>query len=323
MRTGRILGGLTVATAAAGVASAVYQAMAEARDRRRQSPPWRLVDVGGYQLHIVCAGRGGPPVGVCPALGASWRSWLQVQQALAHESTVCLYDRAGLGWSEPPRRRRTAATMAEELHALLHAAGIEPPYVLVGHSLGELITRMFVLLYPDEVTGLALIDSSHPEQPGRLPRTSMRDYPGGKLAEVTLMMMAHPLGVQRLAHDLGIRKQDPDWARHRRADAAELLAFDAICRDTSQLGTSLGTLPLAVATSCELDPNYPADSRDQRSRSRFYQGWRVLQNELPALSTSSTHIVADHGGHHLNRDNPPARRQCHQRTAREGTPADA
>jgi len=77
-----------------------------------------------------------------------------------------------------PPRHRTAARMAEELHALLHSAGIAPPYVLAGHSLGGLVARVFIHLYPGEVAGLALIDASHPEMSERQPKTHLREYPG-------------------------------------------------------------------------------------------------------------------------------------------------
>jgi pimeloyl-ACP methyl ester carboxylesterase len=80
--------------------------------------------------------------------------------------------------------------MAEDLHALLRGTDIGPPYVLVGHSLGGLVTRVFIQLYPDEVVGLALIDSSHPDQQARLPKISLRDYRGGKLLSAALKMDA-------------------------------------------------------------------------------------------------------------------------------------
>jgi pimeloyl-ACP methyl ester carboxylesterase len=194
--------------------------------------------------------------------------------------------------------------MAHELHTLLRNAGIPPPYVLIGHSMGGLIARIFIHRYPGEVVGLALIDSSHPHQAQRQPRTSLRDYPGGMLITAALQW-AHPLGLNRLRCDLGFRNAgDPGWSQHRRADAAELLGFKAICRETGELDENLGGLPLAVVTSAERDPNYSPGSRAERARGRFYSSWVILQNELADLSTDSTHIVAEQGGHHLNRDNP-------------------
>jgi pimeloyl-ACP methyl ester carboxylesterase len=285
-----------------GLASAAYQAAGEAQDRRKHPPPGRLVDVDGYRLHIVCAGEGSPPVVICPALGAVAAEWQDVQRRISRETGVCVYDRAGLGYSDVARGRRTTVRMAEELHALLHAADVEPPYVLAGHSIGGFVVRAFVKMYPDEVAGLALIDSSHPEQRKRLPKIQWRDYPGGMLASIAYMWM-HPLGLRRLSRDLGLRDtKDMLRARQRRGDAKEMLAYKEMCRETATLAGNLGDLPLAILTSARIDPNF--SPRWQRRRDRFYTVWTVMQNEMATLSTNSTHVVAEHGGHHLNHDNP-------------------
>ena len=142
--------------AAAGIASLTYQRIAEARDHRRFPPPGRLVDIGGRRLHLVDAGEGSPAVVIIPALADNVLQWLGVLEGAAAEARVCLYDRAGIGWSDaPPRGRHTPATMASDLYALLQAAGIPPPYVLVGHSLGGVIGRRFQADYPQAGDGNA------------------------------------------------------------------------------------------------------------------------------------------------------------------------
>ena len=134
----------------------------------------------------------------------------------------------------------------------------------------------------------------------------MRDYRGGKLLEAALAW-ARPLGLRRMARDLGLRQAAPLEATHfdrscqRRAGFAELFAFDALCRSVTG---GLGDMPLAVVTSSELDPNRPPDSRAQRRRSRFYRTWATLQDELATLSTNSTHAVAEHAGHFVHQDDP-------------------
>jgi pimeloyl-ACP methyl ester carboxylesterase len=287
---------LAAAAAALGLASAVYRTVGEAWDRRKHPPPGRLFDVGGYQLHIKCAGEGRPPVVICPALGAATDEWADVQRMVAQETAVCVYDRGGLGYSDSPGKRRTGTRMAGELHALLHNAGIAPPYVLVGHSMGGLVARVFAHLYPGEVAGLALIDSSHPEMYERLTPSHLTHYPGGIVLHIA-RRRASPLGLRRLTRDLGLHKTGSiGWTRDRRATDSELLAIRPICRETAELTGDLGDLPLAVLTASEF-------GRGDRTRAR-YEDWVTLQDELAALSTNSTHITAEHGGHHLNRDNP-------------------
>jgi pimeloyl-ACP methyl ester carboxylesterase len=169
--------------------------------------------------------------------------------------------------------------------------------------MGGLLARAFVAMYPAEVAGLALIDSSHPQQQERLPKTDLRNYPGG-MPLVAARRRLRPLAIRRLARDLGLGKAaSVETRRNRRAAAAELLAFRAIRHQTSLVADDdLGELPLVVLTSAELAPNL--DDTGVRKRRRFYASWAVLQSELAALSTNSVHVIADHGGHQLNGDNP-------------------
>jgi pimeloyl-ACP methyl ester carboxylesterase len=149
--------GTTAAVAAgAGLASFTYQKVAEARDRRHFSAPGRLVDIGGRRLHLVTAGEGSPAVVIIPALGESVLGWLRILRGAAAETRACVYDRAEIGWSDPPPRwRRTPDILVADLHALLCASGIPAPYVLVGHSIGGIIARLFYAEYPDLVAGNA------------------------------------------------------------------------------------------------------------------------------------------------------------------------
>ena len=125
--------------------------------------------MGGYQLHIHCLGEGNPTVILEAALPGASAHWGWVQPDIATTTRVCAYDRAGMGWSDPGPEPRDAQTIASELHTLLDNARIEGPYVLVGHSFGGLYARMYTAQYPDEVAGMVLVDSTHPDQWTRLP----------------------------------------------------------------------------------------------------------------------------------------------------------
>jgi pimeloyl-ACP methyl ester carboxylesterase len=127
-------------------------------------PPGRLVSIGSHRLHIRCEGEGCPPVIFDAALGGSSLSWSLVQPAVARVTRACSYDRAGFGWSDAGPMPRTAGRIADELHALLRAADVPPPYLLVGHSYGGLVMRLYASRHRSEVAGLVLIEPAIPEQ---------------------------------------------------------------------------------------------------------------------------------------------------------------
>ncbi|MCC6628055.1 MAG: alpha/beta fold hydrolase [Chloroflexi bacterium] len=170
-RAGRVLLGLTIALVALGGNGLVDRAAAAVGDRRAYPPPGRLVDVGGFRLHLLEMGRehGGPAVVLEAGLVSFSPNWHWVQTELAATTRVVAYDRAGLGWSDPSPRPRDVRTIAAELHAALRAASVAPPYLLAGHSFGGLPARAFADRYPDEVAGLVLADASHPDQWARWP----------------------------------------------------------------------------------------------------------------------------------------------------------
>jgi pimeloyl-ACP methyl ester carboxylesterase len=125
-------------------------------------PPGRLVDVGGgFMMHIYCTGEGSPTVVLDAGLNGGTLSWARVQEDISNHTRVCSYDRAGMSWSEPGPNPRTFMRIADEIHAVLQAAGEEGPYVLVGHSVGAHTVRFFVQNHPTDVAGIVLVDPAH------------------------------------------------------------------------------------------------------------------------------------------------------------------
>jgi pimeloyl-ACP methyl ester carboxylesterase len=278
-----IVGLLTLA-----VIGAIYQAIATEIDQRTYSPPGEMVDVGTHSLHINCMGEGSPTVILEAAnLGMS-AHWVRVQQQLAQTTRVCSYDRAGLGWSERGPEPRDARQISSELHTLLKGADTEGPYVLVGHSYGGLYAQMYAARYSGEVAGVALVDSSHPEQFTRSPE-------GRAMYEQTRRMGAvlpflTRLGVIRLTNFLPAHPDLPSQQREQieafnsstrqvSTTAEEFSATPGTSAQVRSMG-SLGDKPLAVITAGE-------QSAD----------WLEMQEELTTLSPNSIHRVVEGATH--------------------------
>lgn len=129
---------------------------------RLHSAPGQTVDVGGHRLHVRCTGAGSPTVVLESALGGSSLSWSLVQPDVAGITRACCYDRAGFGWSDAGPLPRTAGRMASELRALLAQVAV-PPFVLVGHSYGALVVRIFAARHPADTAGLVFVEPAFPE----------------------------------------------------------------------------------------------------------------------------------------------------------------
>jgi pimeloyl-ACP methyl ester carboxylesterase len=131
------------------------------RNLGTQKPTGKLVDLGGFRLHVNCTGNGSPTVVVENGLGDFSVDWILVQERVAHFARVCTYDRAGYARSDPGPKPRTFSQINLELHDALAKLGERSPFVLVGHSYGGPVVRNFVATYPQEVTGMVLVDAAH------------------------------------------------------------------------------------------------------------------------------------------------------------------
>src|SRR5688572_918587 len=124
----------------------------------------KLVDIGGRCLYITCMGEGSPTVVLEHGLVNESDSWATVQQAVARFTHVCAFDRAGRGKSDPAPAPRTSEQMVADMRALLANARVPGPYILVGNGVGGLNARMYAHQYRDQVVGVVLVDSMHPDQ---------------------------------------------------------------------------------------------------------------------------------------------------------------
>jgi len=298
----RIAIGLACAAIFLAFAGASYQFISTARDRRAYPVPGKLVDLEGYKMHIDCTGQGSPAVILDSGLGDSYLSYHKVQPQIAQFARVCSYDRAGIGYSDSSSQPRTSRVMAEELHALLRAAGIAPPYILVGHSLGGYTVRLYASLYRNEVTGMVLIDASHPDQENRFP-PELKNMEGTWLREAEFLAYTMPFGIPRLLalcdDEPAQRAAECNWHTAREA-VAELKAFPESAAQAAAT-SSLGDIPLAVLSH---DPDKPSAELPPDLAKPTNDAWEKMQGELSHLSTRGTRTIAKNSAHYIQIDRP-------------------
>ncbi len=257
--------GIIAALVACGVA---YQLIGGWVDRRRLRGAGRIVDAGqGLRMYMVERGpRGRTPAVVFESgFGATSLNWMHIQESLAGRAHTVAYDRCGLGWSSESNTERTPVNIAGELRAMLRAAQIDPPWVLVGHSFGGLVMQRFALDYPNEVSGLVLLDPMRthewppvdPTQHRRVERAMRLTRVGHKFAH---------LGMARLAARSHL-------CRSRRFSGFLLrLAGERGTYLAHRLDTEIGKMP------SEVRPSIAA----QWSSPRFYRGLHAYLSAVPA-----------------------------------------
>ncbi len=277
------------------IATTGLQAVLSHLSLRNNPPPGSLVELNGRKVHVLCAGEGSPTVILEAGLPGSSLTWMSVFSEIAELTRVCAYDRPGYGWSQPTTSPRTAEIIVQELKVLLQTAEIEPPYILVGHSFGGLLMQLYATWFPNDVIGMVLVDSSHPDQAHRT--LDLREIDTISFAMKTL----GPLGLVRMlfpvpagnpeTRDVSVREQERKLLMTNRT-------LGTVTREMSDLRQSLQQ----VANS---SPNFGSKplvvlSEGQR-RAEF---WQTMQEDLSRLSTNSEWQVVDGAGHFIQHDQP-------------------
>jgi pimeloyl-ACP methyl ester carboxylesterase len=291
------------------------------------APPGTLVDVGGFRLHIQCAGEGVPSIILDAALGGSSLSWSLVQPELATLSRVCSYDRGGFGWSDAGPMPRTAGRIADELRMLLDRAGVPPPFLPVGHSFGGLVALIFAHRFRSETAALVLVDPAHAEDWVKpAPKEQVQIDRGVRLcrygaitarlglarvvaALVGLGQLTLARGLVKVATRGRLSRQDeailaPIWKLPpevrpvlsqfwTKPQFFEALGsqIESICESAGQVldatANGFGDLPLITISSTN-----PGDYRLRQ------------QDRMAALSTRGRHVMASNSGHWVPLDEP-------------------
>ncbi len=270
-----------------------YQTVREQADTNAYPMPGQLINVGGHRLHLHCTGSGSPTVVLQPGGGDFSAVMAWIAPAVANETRVCVYDRAGRGWSELADNPQDATQIAADLHTLLQRGNVPGPYVLAGHSFGGLYILAHADHYPDDVAGMVLIDSTNPAT--KADQQKATAYDGGSYDAATdrvaaLGAAAARIGLVRLVASFGYgelprQPRDEVRAKTSTADYAsgwidEFVQANASGAEAAML-TDFDDKPLVVLTAgAETDATHDA-----------------AQNKLATLSTNSSHRVVEGASH--------------------------
>ena len=254
-------------------------------DPARLVPHGRYADLETHRLYYDCQGKRGPVVLIDYGIGGSTLAWRDIQRELAADTTVCTYDRAGYGWSDPGPAPRTARQAAEELRALADAAGLIPPFILLGHSFGGFDTRIFAASHPADVVGLVWLDAAHPAEPLR----SGGPAPGSAIR--------NPFGTATLPQaetDDAVAAYLNTRRKAVFAQMDELAHFDESARQALDAGVLPAVPLIVIARGVGRAASPPEDE----------QRWHRHQAELARLSPQGKLWIAEHSGHEIHHDRP-------------------
>jgi pimeloyl-ACP methyl ester carboxylesterase len=280
----------------------VRESITRNRYRVEYPPPGQMVSLGTHDVHLNCVGSGSPTVVFEADLDQYGSlSWDSVQSEIGELTRACSYDRAGIMWSEPGPRPRDGETIAAELKTVLENAGEEGPYILVGHAFGGAYVRIFAGQNPDDVCGMVLVESSHPEMLTRFEQVGVVPEIPDKNIRPLILLLSHlgmPGRYKGNIYNLSSEVYDPVQAF---LPESSMTWFDEKVEAPNTLAQAgqyeyLGDFPLIVIAS-------------SRPSSIEVQGpvlqdlWLELQQELLLLSENSE-LRAYEVGHYPQLQSP-------------------
>jgi len=287
--------------------------------------PARLVDIGaGRRMNIYCIGRGSPTVIFESGLGDQVRAWAMVQPAVGKFTRACSYDRAGLGFSYPSGREGTSENAVDDLHRLLVAAAINPPYVLVGHSLGGMYVRLYADHHGSEVSGMVLVDPMSEEQGRRDAELDPKTPAAIEDFVKTIRNECIPAAIKGFEAGTELMKKcvgEPDRHFSNAFNTAFLVSIstpdrqqavwsewvNVFRRSSDQVRAakrSYGDMPLIVLTNGGPRPKGPNETQEMSDAKR--QLWIELHDELARLSSKGVDRVVPGSRHYIQFDRPNA-----------------
>ncbi len=276
-----------------------------------QALPGAMIDIGGHSVHLVCSGEGDRTILLDAGAGGWSFTWLPTQTELASAGfQVCAWDRPGVGLSDVGPLPRTSAAIVREMRALIDAAQLDTPIVLVGHSFGGQNMRMFAATYPDAVAGVVLVDSGHEQQWARFDPTIWQAVEG-QVGVMHSIASAIRNGAEPPPSGVATDHLSREWSEAVERVYGGAQYYDGVANEyagipesNSQLARSgnLGSTPLLVLTAGH--SFYAFEGTLDTDIAAANDIWLELQTDLLNLSTRSRQVVEPDIDHRLLSTHP-------------------
>lgn len=297
------------------VASTFYQSIACLLEDR-QPPPGKLIDLGGYGLHLYIVGEGSLTIVLDHSLGGV-EGYFLIEE-LAKLARVCIYDRAGYGWSDHSPYPRTSYQIVQELDTLLTQAAIEPPYILVGNSFGSYAVRLYAHLFPQKVAGIVLTDALHETEMLKM-SLQLQSLKLFFISGFVMSILGSMLGIIRLLRVCGVfellkpelrqySRDSVNWVKrsfcrpkHWITMSREMLNLDKSARQVS-IANHLGTMPIvSIKARSFFKPSFWTIFIPLKSANQLRE---KMHMDLGNLSTDFLQLDANKSGHFVWLDQP-------------------
>jgi pimeloyl-ACP methyl ester carboxylesterase len=296
-------------------------------------PPGKLVDIGGWRLHLNCTGEARlpqpqPTVILESGKGDFSVEWSLVQPEVSKFNRVCSYDRAGDGWSDLGPHPRTMHQLVYELHTLLEKGGVKPPLILVGHSYGGGLVRLYASTYPADVAGMVLVEAGADN--------AVRMLPDGKLVHSADLATGRPIPAVKVSNPLRVSDIPPGALSQMRADLPEAVRTanepprNKLPADAQRMRTwALGQLGHVAAAVNPFENEELAGLRAERTKSQhplgdmplivltrgksekdgpdgkaFEEEHRRDHTAIATMSRNGKLVIAAQSGHHIQIEEP-------------------
>ncbi|ANF97986.1 alpha/beta hydrolase [Paenibacillus bovis] len=292
----------------------IYESITSRHAQATHPPPGKMIDINGYRLHVHTYGTGSPTILLEAGSGETSLSWRQIPEQLAASTgaTVVTYDRAGYAWSDTSPLPRTGQNIVKELHTALQKANIPGPYLLAGHSLGGMYSRLFAQTYPDEIAGMVLIDARPENDAERTEAIYKEEHAGSSTPSPYISIFLDEVGAFRLFPNFMLTgRVEPE----DRQDFVNVVAspkyFKAVSEEGKLASTTedairnqkLGNLPVRIIARGQ-EQDLTRFGISEEANNKIEQSWQIGQREMLAISNNSKLIVAKRSEHMIIHDQP-------------------